>query len=70
MRFIYKILIGLVIFNGVLITLSNFFPGSAQDVYAVDVTESDTISASTEEKYGGQITEARAKTLYVMFKSM
>jgi len=36
----------------------------------IDVTESDTIAASTEEKYGGQITEERAKKLYIMFKSM
>lgn len=48
MRFIYKILIGLIIFNGVLIAFSPFFPASTESKHAIDVTGDDDIT-----QYGG-----------------
>ena len=39
MRFIYLVLLGLIIFNGVIIAFSDFFPLANQDVHAVNVTD-------------------------------
>lgn len=44
MRFIYKILIGLIIFNGVLILFAGFFPDATESGYATNVTDEDAIS--------------------------
>lgn len=41
MRFIYIFLIGLVVFNGVLIGISGFFPGTTEDEKATDVVNED-----------------------------
>lgn len=37
MRFIYLLLLGLVIFQGMLVTLSPFFPGATEHEYSMDV---------------------------------
>lgn len=44
MRFIYKVLIGLIIFNGVIIAFSSFFPDASESEHAIDVTGDSSIS--------------------------
>lgn len=44
MRFIYKILIGLILFNGILIAFSDFFPESTESEHAIDVADTESIS--------------------------
>ncbi|RLG44515.1 MAG: hypothetical protein DRN81_04400 [Thermoproteota archaeon] len=46
MRFIYVVLLGLIIFNGVIIAMSPFFPASLDtDEHAVDIRGNETIGA-------------------------
>jgi len=63
MRFLYKVLIGLIIFNGVLILFSDFFPYSGEGEQAYDVLKEGEEGFESEYKldeglFGGVLTDA------------